>query len=147
MIKIFERITKEVNKQVNQTTNMPPIDLFQKEKEYLQPLPNEIIINKYLDTMIPAKVSNTLLVYYKGCEYSVPSKFIGKTVKLNILNNKLYIYYNKELIVVHDISDKKFNYKEEHYKEALLNNIKYKTETQIDELAKRNLELLGEFTK
>ena len=147
LIKIFARITKEVNKQINQTTNMPPIDLFQKEKEYLQPLPNEIIINKYLETMIPAKVSNTLLVYYKGCEYSVPSKFIGKTVKLNALNNKLYIYYNKDLIVVHDISNKKFNYKEEHYKEALTNNIKYKSETQIDELAKRNLELLGNFTK
>ena len=147
LIKIFARITKEVNKQVNQTTNMPPIDLFQKEKEYLQPLPNEIIINKYLETMIPAKVSNTLLVYYKGCEYSVPSKFIGKTVKLNALDNKLYIYYNKDLIVIHDINNKKFNYKEEHYKEALSNNLKYKSETQIDELAKRNLELLGKFTK
>lgn len=147
LIKIFEKITKEVNKQINQTTNMPPIDLFKKEKEYLQPLPNEVIINKYLETMIPAKVSNTLLVYYKGCEYSVPSKFIGKTVKLNVLNNKLYIYYNKDLITIHEISNKKFNYKEEHYKEALSNNMKYKDDDKIEELTQRNLELLGKFIK
>lgn len=146
LIEIFERITEEVNKQVNQTTNMPPIDLFQKEKEYLQTLPKETIINKYLDTMIAAKVSNTLLVYYKGAEYSVPSKFIGKTVKLNVINNKLYIYYNKDLISTHEINNKKFNYKVEHYKEALSSNLKNKTEDQIETFAKKNLKLLEQYT-
>ena len=147
LIKIFERITIEVNKQVNATTNMPPIALFQKEKEYLQPLPSKTVIDKYLDTMIPAKVSNTLLVYYKGAEYSVPSKFIGKTVKLNVINNKLYIYYNKDLITTHEINDKKFNYKEEHYIEALTNNMKDKPADQIEVLAKKNLELLEQYSK
>ena len=147
LIKIFERITIEVNKQVNTTTNMPPITLFQKEKEYLQPLPSQTVIDRYLDTMIPAKVSNTLLVYYKGAEYSVPSKFIGKTVKLSVVNNKLYIYYNKDLIATHEINDKKFNYKEEHYIEALTNKMKDKTSDQIEVLAKKNLELLEQYTK
>lgn len=147
LIKIFEKINNEVNKQVNGTTNMPPIDLFKQEKEYLQPLPNKQIMDKYLDTMIPVKVSNTLLVYYKGAEYSVPLKFIGKTVKLNALNNKLYIYYNKDLIATHEISNKKINYLEEHYKNALANNLKNKNEDEIEVLAKKNLELLGKFTK
>lgn len=146
LIKIFERITNEVNKQVNQTTNMPPIELYVKEKEYLQPLPNEQIIEKYLDTYIPAKVPNTLLVYYKGAQYSVPAKFIGKTVKLNVIGNKLYIYYNKDLIATHEINEKKFNYATEHYKEALANNMPNKTETQIEAIAKKNLELLDQFT-
>lgn len=146
LIKIFERITNEVNKQINQTTNMPPIELYEKEKEYLQPLPKKEIIEKYLDTFIPAKVSNTLLVYYKGAQYSVPSKFIGKTVKLNVDNNKLCIYYNKELIAMHEINDKKFNYDEQHYKQALANTITNKTETQIEAIAKKNLELLDQFT-
>lgn len=146
LIGIFEHITNEVNKQINQTTNMPPIELYAKEKEYLHPLPKEQIIDKYLDTFIPAKVPNTLLVYYKGAQYSVPSKFIGKTVKLNVIGNKLNIYYNKELIAMHEISDKKFNYTNEHYKEALEKTITNKTETQIEELAKRNLELLDQFT-
>ena len=126
---------------------MPPITLFQKEKEYLQPLPSQTVIDRYLDTMIPAKVSNALLVYYKGAEYSVPSKFIGKTVKLNVVNNKLYIYYNKDLIATHEINDKKFNYKEEHYIEALTNKMKDKTLDQIEVLAKKNLELLEQYTK
>mgnify|MGYP002623757467 CR=1 FL=1 len=146
LIKIFEKITNEVNKQVNQTTNMPPIELYIKEKEYLQPLPKEEIIEQYLDTFIPAKVSNTLLVYYKGTQYSVPSKFIGKTVKLNVIGNKLNIYYNKDLIVTHEISEKKFNYANEHYKEALANTLSNKTDNQIESIAKKNLELLDQFT-
>ena len=146
LIKIFERITNEVNRQINQTTNMPPIELYTKEKEYLHPLPNEQIIEKYLDTFIPAKVPNTLLVYYKGAQYSVPAKFIGKTVKLNVIDNKLYIYYNKNLIATHEISEKKFNYDTEHYKEALANNMPNKTETQIEAIAKKNLELLDQYT-
>lgn len=147
LIKIIEKINDEVNKQTNGTTNMPPIDLFNKEKEYLQPLPNKQIIDKYLDTMIPVKVPNTLLVYYKGAEYSVPAKFIGKTVKLNVLNNKLYIYYNKKIIAIHEISNKKINYLEEHYINALTDNLKNKSENEIEVLAKKNLELLGKFTK
>ena len=147
LIEIFKRITNEVNKQVNGTTNMPPVDLFKQEKEYLQPLPTNKIMDNYLDTMIPAKVSSTLLVYYKGEEYSVPSKFIGKTVKLNALNNKLYIYYSKDLIATHEINNKKFNYLEEHYKNALADSLKNKDKNEIDALAKKNLELLGKFTK
>ena len=147
LIQIVKKINIEVNKQVNGTTNMPPIDLFKQEKEYLQPLPTNQVIDRYLDTMIPAKVSNTLLVYYKGAEYSVPSKFIGKTVKLNVIDNKLYIYYNKDLIATHEISNKKINYLEDHYKNALANSLKNKDENEIEKLAKKNLELLGKFTK
>ena len=147
LIKIFSNITKAVNKQVNQTMNMPPIELYAKEKEYLQPLPNKQIIEQYLDTFIPAKVPNTLLVYYKGAQYSVPSKFIGKTVKLNVIGNKLNIYYNKELIATHNLSNKKFNYSNEHYIEALSNSLPNKTENEIENIAKKNLELLDQITK
>lgn len=47
--------------------------------------------------MMPAKVSNGLLVYYKGSQYSVTKKYINQTVKLNEVDNKLYIYYNKKI--------------------------------------------------
>ena len=126
---------------------MTPVSLFRIEKEYLQPLPNKQVIDDYLETMIPAKVSNTLLVYYKGSQYSVPKKYINQTVKLNEVDNKLLIYYNKILIASHNISNKKFNYNEEHYKEGLSNSIKYKTEDDINKLAKKNLELLDKFIK
>ncbi len=147
IIHIVERLNNQINLEVNQTTNMPPISLFRKEKEYLNPLPNKQIIERYLDTMIPAKVSKALLVYYKGHEYSVPKKYINQTVKLNEVDNKLYIYYSKELIATHEISNKKFNYDEQHYQEALSSIMPYKEKEEIEEMARKNLELLNQITK
>ncbi len=146
LIEIIKKINKQINMEVNQTTNMPPIILYEKEKEYLNPLPKKQIIEAYLDTMIPAKVSNGLLVYYKGSEYSVPKKYINQTVKLNEVNNKLLIYYNKVLIASHDISNKKINYNEQHYMEGLQSSLPYKDKDEIEELAKNNLKLLEQLT-
>jgi hypothetical protein len=147
LIEVIKKINKEVNKEVNQVTNMPPVSLFQKEKEYLQPLPNQIIIDNYLDTLIPVKVQNTMLIYYKGCRYSVPKKYINQTVKVKEFDNKLYIYYNKDLIAMHEISDKMINYHREDYIEGLSSTIYDKTPDQIEALADNNLELLGQFNK
>ena len=147
LIEIVKKINILVNNEVSQTTGMLPSVLFTKEKEYLQPLPNKKIIDSYLDTMIPAKVSNGLLVNYKGRQYSVPQKYINQTVKLNEIDNKLYIYYNKKLITIHDISSTKINYKEEHYKDALATVIPYKSAEEIEKLTKKNLELLGRLSK
>ena len=147
LIEIIQRITDQVNAEVSQTTNMKRTTLFRKEKEYLQPLPNERIINKYLDNMLPVKVNNELLIYYKGCQYSVPKKYINQTVKLKEFDNKLYIYYNKHLIATHEITNKKINYNENHYYEALKTIMPYKTEEEIKELAIKNLELLGKISK
>lgn len=147
LIDIIKQLNIKINQEVNQTTNMTPISLFGKEKEYLTSLPNKQIYMKYLDTMVPAKVSNGLLVYYKGCQYSVPAKYINQTVKLNETDNKLYIYYNKELIAMHDIADKKINYKKEHYIEGLNSYSFGTTDDQIEAMALENLELLGKITK
>lgn len=147
LIEIIKRINIQVNLEVNGTTNMPPISLFRKEKEYLNPLPRKQIIDSYLDTMVPAKVSNGLLIYYKGSQYSVPKKYINQTVKLNEVDNKLFIYYNKNLIATHEISNQKINYQEEHYKEGLTSTLKYKSEDQIEKMAMKNLELLSQITK
>lgn len=147
LIKIICKISKEINKEVNQTTNMPPVSLFQKEKEYLQPLPKEQIMDSYLDTLIPVKVQNTMLIHYKGCKYSVPKKYINQTVKIKEIDNKLYVYYNKKLIVTHDISSKKINYRKEDYIEGLSSTIYSKSEEDIEKLAEHNLELLGKIKK
>lgn len=142
LIEVIKRINIKVNLEVNSTTNMPPIVLYEKEKEYLNPLPKKQIIESYLDTMMPAKVSNGLLVYYKGHEYSVPKKYINQTVKLNEVNNKLLIYYNKVLIASHNITEKKINYNKEHYIEGLQSSLPYKDNELLEELAKQNLKLL-----
>lgn len=93
LIRIIEKINLKVNKQINETIGVPPIMLFQKEKEYLKPLPSNKILNSYLYDTISAKVSNEALFYYKGSKYSVPIKFINHTVSLREENNKLYVYY------------------------------------------------------
>lgn len=147
LINIIKNINIKVNQEINQTTNMTPISLFGKEKEYLNPLPRKQVYEKYLDTMIPAKVSNGLLVYYKGSQYSVPAKYINQTVKLNEVDNKLYIYYNKDLIASHKISEKKINYNTEHYKEGLKSYNFDMTDNQIENMALSNLELLDKIIK
>ena len=58
-IKIIEEINLKVNKQINSSTGVAPIMLFNKEKEYLKPLPNEEILKHYLKDTIRVKVSNS----------------------------------------------------------------------------------------
>ena len=37
LISIIKKLNKQINLEVNQTTGMPPIGLFRKDKEYLNP--------------------------------------------------------------------------------------------------------------
>ena len=143
----MNRINDKINSQANETTNMAPIGLFQIEKEYLQPLPKQDVIDQYLDYMIPARVSNESLVYYKGTKYSVPPKYINQTVKLQVIDNKLFIYYNTYLITTHELSNQKIQYHETDYAECLRQTMPYKTTNEIEEIAKENLELLSRLTK
>ena len=143
LIKIISEINLKVNRQVNSTIGVAPIMLFNKEKEYLQPLPNSKILDQYLIDTVRVKISNESLFYYKGKKYSVPNKFINYTLDIQEDNNKLYVYYNKELITIHAISEKNINYKEEHYMDGLTNILKNKTQEQIEALAKKNLENLN----
>jgi len=143
LIKIIEEINLKVNKQINGTIGTSPILLFQKEKEYLKPLPTNKILNSYLYDTVTIKISNESLFYYKGSKYSVPIKFINHTLSLKEEDNKLYVYYNKELITIHNISNKYFNYKEEHYNEGIKTILKNKTQNEIDEISRRNLDLIN----
>lgn len=142
LIDIINRINIAVNKQTNQTTNIPPIVLFKKEKEYLNPIPSKILLESYISNVETQTVPPTLLVSYKGNGYSVPKSYIGKRVKLIPITNKLYIYFNTELITIHDISLNKFNYHQEHYVEALKSRIKDPNQ-DINQIAMENLARLS----
>lgn len=137
LVKILKKINAKVNQSINQTTGLPPILLFQKEKEYLQPLPNKAIIESYMNNRLTANVHKDSLINYKNCKYSVPSKYINKTVTLQVIKDELHIYFNTDLISIHKISDKKINYLEDHYKELL--SVSVKDSKDIDILAKENL--------
>ena len=142
LIDIINRINISVNKTINQTTNIPPIVLFKKEKEYLNPIPSKILLESYISNVETQTVPPTLLVSYKGNGYSVPKSYIGKRVKLIPISNKLYIYFNTELITIHDISINKFNYQQDHYIEALKTRIKDPSQ-DINKIALDNLSRLS----
>ena len=144
---IMNKLNDKINTQINTTTNMPPISLFDIEKEYLKPLPKQDIIDHYINNMIPVKVSNESLVYYKGTKYSVSTKYINQTVKLQENDNKLLIYYNTDLITTHTNTNKKIQYDKNDYIESLRATMPYKTDDEIEKLAIENLKLLDRLTK
>jgi len=112
--KIYE-FNVDVNNAVNQTTGIPPIKLIKKEMEHLRPIPNKVLLTNYVQNVTTQEVPSTLLVNYKQTGYSVPKEFIGKRVKLIPAGDKLYIYYNNELIALHNITEKKFSYRPQDY--------------------------------
>ncbi len=138
LIEIIDIIAKQCNNQVNQTTNIPPIKLFEKEKEHLLPLPTKILLDSYIENIDTQKVPTTLLVTYKGNGYSVPYKLIGQRVKLIPIDDKLYIYFNTDLIICHTIKDQRFNYDQTHYSEALSIRLKDSGD-EIEQMALNNL--------
>lgn len=79
---------------------------------------------------------------YKGNGYSVPSKLIGQRVKLIPIDDKLYIYFNTDLIICHTIKNQRFNYDPVHYTDALSIRLKDKGEA-IEKMAMDNLRRFG----
>ena len=143
LIRVIDELTRRVNITVNQTTNIPPVKLFEKEKEYLRPLPSKVLLESYVDTSFTTTVPSTLLISYKGSEYSVPARYIGKRVKVYLIENKLYVYFNTELISVHEITNRKINYHTQDYIEGLRQTITAKAvnDEDFDRIARENLEL------
>jgi len=142
LIRIIKDIRNKVNSTKNQTTNIPPILLFEKEKEYLLPLPSNHIMVSYLIDTKKVKVAPDSLVHYKGKKYSVSPKYINQFVHLQQTDNILYVYHNKELIATHELSFKLFNYTKEHYHEGLKLSMPYKDDEKIEEYTAQNLKRL-----
>ena len=142
LIRIIKNIRDKVNSTVNQTTNVPPILLFQKEKEYLLPLPSNKVMISYLENVEKTKVYPDSLIYYKGKKYSVSPKYINQYVQLKQTDNILYIYHNKQIIATHEINLKLINYAKEHYVEGLTISMPYKDRSDIEKYANDNLKRL-----
>lgn len=139
LIEIIKKIRNTVNATVNQTTNVPPILLYEKEKEHLSPLPNNKIMLSYLDGLEKSKVYNDSLIYYKGKRYSVNPQYIGQYVQAKQIDNILYIYHKKQLIATHEITEKIINYNKEDYIAGLCSNLPYKSAEEIEKYTDENL--------
>ena len=142
LIAILEKINTKVIRRTCDETGVPPLLLFQKEKEYLQSLPSKEVIESYLTCDRQTIVRKDSIVTFMKCKYSVPAEYIEKPVRLCVINDQLEIYYSTELIAKHRLSDKKLNYKTSHYKQLLSGCIE--DNATIDELAESNLRQLDQ---
>ena len=88
--------------------------------------------------MRSCKVPSTFLIEYKGAKYSVPPYLINKTVKYKEVMEKLYIYYQNDLVSEHQINKKHtINYYQHDYKNGLIG--KFKDDEDIEKITSENL--------
>ena len=138
---IINDLRDSINNEVQSTTKEKPIERYKKKKEYLNCEPNYEILEAYFASRPMIRiVPKDSLITYQNKRYSVPPKYIGKQVTIEAKDNLLYIYYNKNLICSHQISEKKISYNKEHYKELLIHSSLDKN--SIDNVCQTNLDLL-----
>ena len=138
---IVEQLNYELNYQEkSQAINQIPFDLFQKEKEYLTPV-NYDILENYCNPIKTYKVSNESMITYHGIKYSVPIQYIGKEFTVIDKDNVIQLYYNSNLINVHNRNTGyRYNYKQKDYIDILKNSaFNTKTEKEIKEYIDKNL--------
>ncbi len=138
LLAIVKEINTDMNLKINDATGMTPVALFYKEKEYLHPLPEEKIIEEYL---FPNKfvVNNDSMIRYGNCRYSVDPKLINEEVSVDVLEDKLYIYYKGKLNTVHEIKGKPLNYKEDHYTKLMQTKV---SDEKLADVVQNNLRLM-----
>ena len=113
LIRITTEFRDDINKELSQGCDDIPIELFEKEKEYLLPLPHMELLTSYISRQEEKTypVNRESMIKYEGRKYSVPTRYIGErmTVTKDDSGN-LSIYYNNQLVVCHTVSDKRYNY-------------------------------------
>lgn len=143
LCELVERINNRANSQVCQGTGKIPVLYFEKEKASLHPLPAKEIRKHYRIDTYCCKVNSSSMVTYQGSQYSVPPEYLGETMKLQVYDNYIHIYYNTKLVTLHPISSNKLNYHERHYIAIAQLSHAFKEE-DIERKAKENLAAIGE---
>ena len=83
------------------------------------------------------------MISYMNNKYSVPLEYIGKPVSLRVVSDILEIYFSTELIARHHISNKRFNYDNEHYTQLL--SMYINDNDTVASMAEANLRLMDDF--
>lgn len=88
----------EQNRRIHGTTGERPVDRLKLEA--LQSLPSPDRWAKF--RFEPRKVSRDGFVSYDGVRYGVPWRYSGREVKVRAVNGFVEIYYEKQLLAVHE---------------------------------------------
>ena len=143
LIAILKKVNEKVNTYICQETGVPPLLLFQKEKEYLKSLPNKTIVESYQSHNRQTTVRKDSMISYMNNKYSVPFEYIGKPVNIRVNSDKLEIFFGTELIATHELSTKKLNYAKEHYVQLLSHYVK--DNDAVAKMAEENLRQMDDF--
>ena len=143
---IVREVMSDINNDKSYATDEIPLKLLEKEKEYLLPLPNQELINNYFTKPTTRIVTKESMVTYMNNKYSLDPKYIGKTVNLEVDDTEIKIFYGKEIIATHKLSKRKFNYHKSHMISILKSDaMKFKKDEEIEDFAKKQLELYDKF--
>lgn len=137
-------INERENNRFHQEYQMIPILGYEKEKDFLLPLPKEQIRNLYSIKTKNVKVNASAMISYQSNQYSVPPEYVNKTLKIQVYDDQIHVYYNTKLVALHTRSTRKLNYKEEHYIETYRQTSVSFDEDNLEAIAKENLKKIGE---
>lgn len=140
---IIKNLLHDINHEVSQGCGGIPLKLFEKEKEYLLPLPNPDILTTYFSRQEEKTyvVNKESMIRYEGRKYSVPTRYIGEkmTVTTDDSDN-LSIYYNNQLVACHAISSKMYNYTKDTACDILKSDaMRHRTDAEILAFVEQNL--------
>lgn len=143
---IVREVMSDINNDKSYAVNERPLVLLEKEKEYLLPLPNHELINNYFTKPITKIVTKESMITYMNNKYSLDTKYIGKSVVLEVTDNTLNIIYGNRIVATHKISNSKLNYKKEHIISILKSDaMKFRKDEEIEDFAKKQMELYDKF--
>lgn len=140
---LISKLNNRINGTCHTSTGKIPVLHLEKEKDFLLNLPTEQIRNRYSIITTSVKVNRQSMISYKSNQYSVPPEYINKKLKLQVYDNQLHLYYNTNLVTIHEIKNQKLNYHDNHYLQIsylTFKNSKY----EMNEIAKNNLKMIGE---
>lgn len=143
LIAISNEFLADINQEISQGCDDIPDELFKKEKEYLLPLPHMELLNSYISRQEEKTypVNRESMIKYEGRKYSVPTRYIGERMTVTKEDNDtLSIYYNKQLVVCHAVTNRKYNYTVDTACDILRSDaMKGRSDAEILDFVKNNL--------
>lgn len=86
---IVDEVCRDLNQEESQSMHKIPKELWQKEKECLNPLNDDI--NRYFNGVQTRKVSKDSMIMFRKSQYSANFNYIGKTVEIKLGPNNIRI--------------------------------------------------------
>ena len=106
------------NVRIHSETRRRPVDLFEEERELLQPLPATV---HDFGNVHPVRASNRFRVTFEANRYSVPAEYASQRLTLKAWPDRICIYHHDRLVARHPRSyDRHGDFEHPDHPKALL---------------------------